>query len=321
MADVNSSSSDERDRGQLILVGGLVVAFALVALVLLLNTTLFAQNLSTRGIDPAADRAGDHLAFAEHAGGTVLATENAPEAGYEDWTDVNEAVVRDLRSASNTTRNGTFRRTGAHAAFSVLNTREGEVVIQNETRGFTAQGGIEDWVLANTTGIRAFTMTVDPDGSATDPFAVNVTSQDGSGGSWGATVTETGAGEVRVSTSNGDTCTTSGPSATINWTVGTLGDCSFGFGVNETNDLTGTLDLAFENGDAATGTYRVVVSTEESDQSVTDIVASGPSATEPWAYPAVYSVLLETTYREGETNLGLAVRVAPDEPPQTSPSP
>ncbi|MFC7080626.1 DUF7261 family protein [Halorussus caseinilyticus] len=47
--DRGRSGDGGRDRGQLILVTGLAIAVMLVALVLLLNTVIYTQNLATRG--------------------------------------------------------------------------------------------------------------------------------------------------------------------------------------------------------------------------------------------------------------------------------
>lgn len=47
------------DRGQMILVSGLLVAVTLLVLVLLLNTAIYTENVATRGIDSDADLVDD----------------------------------------------------------------------------------------------------------------------------------------------------------------------------------------------------------------------------------------------------------------------
>ena len=56
--DRNRDCLRDADRGQLLLVAGLVMAVSLVALVVLLNASIYSENLATRGIE-AAD--GDSL--------------------------------------------------------------------------------------------------------------------------------------------------------------------------------------------------------------------------------------------------------------------
>lgn len=67
MADVNPFSG--RERAQLILVSGLVIAVSLILLVLLLNTVIFTDNVATRGI---ADETGDALKVQTNAEREIL---------------------------------------------------------------------------------------------------------------------------------------------------------------------------------------------------------------------------------------------------------
>lgn len=325
MADV-SAALDRRegdDRGQLILIGGIVVAFALVALVVLLNTVLFAENVATRGIGPEIDRAHDHAAVAEDAGAAILGGENAPAAGHETWSSVDEAVEKDVDQTNTITQNRTFRRFGSHSTISVVSTRQGAVLIQNETRAFTSSGGASDFPLADTTGIRNFTATVDAGQTANpsaseDRFTITVTGSDGD--SWWARVHAPDPSTVELTTSTGTTCTTSARVATINWTDETFGDCEFQFAIGSDGELSAPLRIRYENGGKATGTYRLVVSDHESSDDVKTSNFNGPSSTDnPRWYPGMYGLVLRATYEEGETRYATNVRVAPGEPTQTSP--
>lgn len=330
MADVNALAARPRggDRGQLILIGGIVVAFALVALVVLLNTVLFTEIIATKGIGPEIDRAHDHAAIAGDAGAAIVAGENAPAAGHTTWTQVNESVTQGIDRVSDIVQNRSLRRFGGYSNVSVGSTRRGAVLIQNDTRAFTSSGGAPTFILAETTGIRDFTTRVDAAGTANpasseDRFTVTITGNGGN--SWHARVYAPDSSTIKLTTSGGTTCTQSA-ATTINWTEGTFGDCQFQFAGGSESDLTSPFQVSYENGDNASGTYRLVVSDHESaddddDDTVRTENFNDPSGTEsPRWYPGIYSLVVEATYAEGKTTYETNVRVAPDEPTQTSPA-
>lgn len=330
MADVNllQDRGEGTDRGQLILVGGIVVALTLVALVVLLNMTLFAGNLATRGIDPGVDRSHDHAAFTEHAGQKILSAENAPEANHDTWMAVHENVMQDVESVGTITENHTLRRFGGHSSVSVGFIRRGAVLIQNDSRPFTSAGNEsdQDWRLTTTKGIRDYSMTVNETGtenpkSLDNAFTLRIEGDGGNGASWYARVNSTSDNKVRLQTSTDEMCESTAP-ATINWTEGTFHGCSFEFATNAGTELSPPLKVTYENGENASGTYRLIVSNQTSAESINknkfnDPLSASPES--PWWYPAVYSLVLETTYREGDTHYATHVRVAPDESSHTSP--
>lgn len=317
MADVSAVTARGGDRGQLVLVGGIVVALALVALVLLLNTVLFAENVATRGIDPGIDRADDHAAFAEDAAGAVLAGEHAPAARHQTWDEVRTAVVGDVARVSGASRNRSLRRFGGYSNLSVASgPTRGTVLVQNESRRFNDTSNDTAFTLADTGGVRGFRMTVNAThtiSSSSGAFTVWVNGS--GGGTWNASVYED-SNTVTVETSTGTTCTGRASNATINWTAGTLADCSFAFadGVSD-----GPYNVSFRNGDQAYGTYRLVVRNESTDDVSTENFHDPASTGSPRRYPGVYSLVVRATYEEGATNYSTAVRVAPDEPMRTSP--
>lgn len=329
MADVSYVGRWDDTRGQLILVGGIVVAMALVALVLLLNATMFAENIATRGLDPGADRAYDHAAFVEDAGAEIVTSENAPVANHDSWPSVENSISSGVTLVASASERYSFRRFGAYRSVSISSTRQGTVLIQNESREFTnaSSPSVPDWTLAQTRGIRNASMSVAASQTAnpsslTDAFTLRI---EGSGdGVWEAYVNSTSDDKVMVSTSTNDHCTSSASKATINWTEGTLAGCSFSFAEDSTDDnLSAPYTVKFQNGDKSAGTYRLVVSNHESDESVSTSNFTDPSVSppgSPWWYPAVYSLEMTVTYDEEKTNYETGVRVAPDEPLQTRPA-
>lgn len=325
MADVTRTrgrrDGDERrrSRGQLILVGGLVVAIGLVALVLLLNTVLFAENVATRGIAPGGDRAADHAAFAEHAGTAILEAEDRPASEPADWPTARGNVEADVERVGELATNRSLQRHRAYTTLSVNDSTRGAALVQNASGEFRSDDGSENWTLSRgTDGIRRFTTTVDAGEMTTDAFAVEI---EGDGSTtWRAEVNATSGDEVRV-TAVGSTCNSSASAATIDWTAGTLGDCSFPFAVDASGAaLEGPLTLRFVNGSNGHGTYFLVV--ENSGGAVVDAnFGAAGSGQSPRQYPVVYSLFIDALYDDLDVTYETTVRVAPGESAQTRPEP
>lgn len=325
MADVTASiAGREASRGQLILVGGVVVAFGLLALVLLLNTALFAQNIATRGIGPGPDRAADHRALADDAADRVLRHEERIE--YGTWAAAADNTTRTIGRVDATVRARHLQQYGAIARIGVSSLRRGAVLVQTESRNFTA-GGVnvdaDDWDLVRSTdGIRNFSMTVEANGttsrSSRGNFTVEV--EDADGDTWTAEVyTVGGAVEVRTGTT---TCTSDAAVATINWTAGDFAGCSFPFAVDGAGTaLDGPYDVRFRNGSNATGTYHVVVSDTDGDRVVESNLFAILSGDSPRRYVAVYAAVVDVRYEGATTAYETHLRAAPGEPEETSPAP
>lgn len=321
MADVTGD-----DRGQLILVGGIVVAFGLVALVLLLNTALFAENIGTRGLGPGPDRASDHAAFADRAADRILRHEERVE--YVKWQFARENTTSNVFRVAGVLRARQFQQHGSFTIIEPIRLRQGAVLVQTDrTRNFTA-GGLnvseDDWQLATTTGIRNFSMTVDAANTLnkTSPgnFTVKITGNAGTGRTWSAEVYSQG-GVVEVHTGD-TTCTSATQVATINWTSGSLGGCEFPFAVDAAGDeLVSPYSIQFVNGSSASGSYHLVVSREVlADIVRVDSFGDPNTAENPRLYHGVYSVRLQVRYEESTIDYETHVRSAPNEPEQTSPA-
>jgi len=84
MADVN------RDRGQLIILTGLIVAVTMVAMVLLLNTAIYTENLASRGADQSGREAVEYRATVVDGVGELIDEENGREHG--SYSDVRTKV-------------------------------------------------------------------------------------------------------------------------------------------------------------------------------------------------------------------------------------
>lgn len=301
----------------MILVGGVVVAFALVALVLLLNSALFTENISTRGIDPGIERAGDHVTVSRQGGGGVVS--GLENVEYTTWSDARNAVKDNISNISSQVRRIHLERYGSYVSVNVSNARRGTVVVQdNITRNFSSATGQEQWNLTNTSGIRNFTMTVNKSRTESVPRnqTFNLTVIGGNGKNWSAFVNASVSGVNLAVPSSNTFCTSAASNATVNWTDGTFdGSCSFTFAAG----LDPPYEIKFNNSDNATGTYHFVVSNTSSNVFTGNFNGPG-SGRSPRQYPGTYSLMLEILYEDSSTEYNTTVRVAPDEPTETSPT-
>lgn len=314
--------ADVADRGQVILVTGLAVAVTLVALVLVLNTAIYTENLATRSTGVGEDDAVEFRRAAVDGVGELVDRENAAE--YESYEDGVERAVRtgtrrlgDLLARSRVA-------SGAVAELSVAEVWEGKLVRQTDgSRALTAADGSPSWTLAgNAEEVRDFSLTVaaeDLSGTGPDDgFAV--VADDGSD-RWRAAVYADGEGDdVAIAVQNAsDGGWTAGVcagavedtgTATVDLTRGTVNGepCSalaFGRGVET------PYDLGYRNGDAAAGTYNLTLNTTGSAAVASDNFDSSGS---PYHVDAVYGLRLSLHYERASLTFADEVRVARGEP-------
>lgn len=315
----------ESDRGQMIVMAGLVVAFVLVGLVLLLNTVLFTENLGTRGEEPGVDRARDYQDAVNRTVPEIMAEEHARE-----YTTDGKAITQISDTVNMTSALISHRQTkrfGSTSEIYVKDARSGKGLKQSTMRNFTAGDGTaeSDWTLAETRGVRDFTMTVDSDGlldeSLSLSYLFHIEVVGASGGSWEYVLADD-AGSVELTAYyNGNhvaTCTSDRQIARINWMEGTINgkDC----GITFAEGLNKPYTIRFENGDAARGTYSLIVSDEASDEGVrTGNFYEGKTRESPRYYDAAYSLTVDMVYQTEHVQYKTGVRFAPNETEVTRP--
>jgi hypothetical protein len=116
------------DRGQLILVTGLLIAVAIVGLVVLLNTAIYTENLASRGADQSGREAIEYRATVVDAVGGLLEPENTRP--HRQQADVEENVSAGIQAiddytARNRATDGTIGRINGTTV------HPGKLVIQN----------------------------------------------------------------------------------------------------------------------------------------------------------------------------------------------
>ena len=313
-----------RDRGQLILVTGLAVAVTLVAVVLLLNTVIYTQNLATRGTDVGD---GEAVGFRQEAvagvGGLVDA-ENRAE--YGSRSKLNENVTEAIRRFGDlSSRRYAERGAVADVEVDSLSTTPATLLRQTnasrELRSSDASGAMADWSAAsNVERTRNVRLTVSRENLSEDvttSFAVKLTDDDG--GTWKVHLhNESDDVTVTVEEDTGDgptmteICSVDAAEATLDLTAGTI-DGRACPGLDWASGLDAPYDIEFVNGDQATGTYELTVDTSGAATIPSNFADAGDEAS-PRAVPAVYAAAFDLHFETERVAFHTRVRVARGEP-------
>jgi hypothetical protein len=303
----------DADRGQLLLVAGLVVAVSLVALVVLLNASIYSENVATRGVEAADGEALEVRAAAVEGTGKLIdgTNRNRPASHSAAVTAVEDGIV-DLDAYL--ARAYADRGGVTHVSGNASGMRNGSYVTGDLTANGT--GDANATLAADVSRTRGFVVEVDPgtlasttEASASDDaFHVRFANETGetrevylydNGGNVTVAVGENGNDPSVV-------CSTpSADPAGVDLTGGRIGDerCP-GLWASSAGSLEGSYDVSVERTGEADGTAVLTVRPESGDA-----VSSEHTAT-----PAVYDARIEFAYRTAELRFETTVRVAPGEP-------
>jgi hypothetical protein len=302
------------DRAQLLLVSGLVMAVSLVTLVVLLNATIYSENVATRGIESADGEALEVRATAVDGTGELLDATN--RAGPDTHADAAETVrngVNDLdREASRS-----YAERGGVARIELLEIRNGSRIATD----MAAADQNASILAADVDRTRGFVLDVDPgslvetnaSGAVDNAFHVDL--NDSTGGTHQVYVYNGTDGNVTVGV--GD----DGADPTV-WCE-TPPDGRDRVAVDLTGERLGgrpcpgiwpttlvapddTYDITLMNANAAAGEVTVIARPVSGDTVTTNLTAR--------RQPAVYEATIDLRYRTAELRFETAVRVAPGEP-------
>jgi len=308
MADL-SRGGDGRDRGQLLLVAALAIAVAIVALVLLLNTSIYVENLATRDTDTGASEAIAFRNSVESNLWRVVAAEN--DRPYTNRTRLRQNVSNRTDRLVELTADR-HRRDAVVAGIANENTTfdDGTRLQQtDETRSLTDTSGDPNWTLATgADGVRAFEVNTtggleSTSSPETEAFGVHVVGGNGTGDTWSlyvyrypANSTATLAVKNGSASLNEGACTGLLPNdPQANLTAGTVD----GSECPELVFAKGTdppYVIEYQYGNRSTGTYQLTVNTTLASAQQ-DSFNSSVSNTTPYAVPVVYGVRTQVIYR------------------------
>lgn len=323
MADVRlgptGDDSAPDNRGQLILITGFALAFTLVAIVLLLNTVIYTENIASRGLDRSADEALEYRSGAVEGVGDLLVEMN--QDGY------NETAFETAVSNLSAMLRGAHIDRGTLAVLdaSRLDSTSGHLLRQtNASRSYVNATGAANWTLAtDVSQTRRVRLTINSSaglatatadtaaGAGVLNFSVN-----SSTATWSVYIYENAtAGGIEVATATNGTqpdrrCRVSTSDPVVDLTAGTIAEsaCS---GLEWADGITEQYDLRITNGDAVNGTYSLTVEGETTP--VTANFNTGPAADSPQSIDAVYSVSLPLYYETPTLVYDTWIRVAPGE--------
>ncbi|PSQ53273.1 hypothetical protein BRD20_03585 [Halobacteriales archaeon SW_8_65_20] len=322
------------DRGQQLLIGGLVLALFLTALVIVLNGALYTDDLQTRGA------AGQTLAVDDYEGelsrelGRTLDAIN--DRRKSEFSTVNQSVVDATSVTSELFTRQYASGQAAYATTEAVTTEEGKIIKQDATQDatddlMTDKSNESDWKLATrvedtavrqfeiqTADIAALASVKDENssdaGSISDTFYVELTGNNGN--TWEVHIFKSApSGQFTVATiaPDDDTVTVdirarSNTGLSIDVTTGEVnGRQVFPFAP----DLSQPYNITFQNGDQISGSYELTLATSP-DVQESNLYSAGSD--EPYVSPAVYAVNVTMTYDTSELSRRTTVRVAPDEP-------
>ncbi|WP_254543642.1 DUF7261 family protein [Halomarina pelagica] len=292
--------ADVSERGQMLLVAGLTLATAFVALALVLNTAIYTENLSTRTSDPGASEAIRFAEAVEVDLGDAVTYVNEREATYPDRRAAFEDVVASWSDATA----DSAAIDGVFTAVSLSSVEQGTRVVDgNASDGLTNATGAGDWTVVADGRVRAFEMRVDPPTgrSLVVEFA-------NASATWTTTVERVDSSTVEVRTTHPDatvaTCTVAASGgATIDVsreTVAGDGDPRYCRALDYASEIRGAYDLELRDADAVSGTFELVANRAVDDGPSTETV--------------LYGATVSATYDSGRVTARWAdLRIAPGE--------
>lgn len=306
------------DRAQLLLVAGLVMAVSLVTLVVLLNATIYSENVATRGVESADGEALEVRATAVDGTGELIdATNRAGPENHSEATERVESGVEDLDAELSRS----YAERGGVTSVELSSVRNGSRI----TGTIAGNGSVDPNAATLATDVnrtRGFALDVDPDslnetdpaGAVTDAFHVDLNNSTGGSHQLYMYTDETD-GNVTVAVGENGSVPTARCAVppdgrdrvTVDLTGQRLGDrpCP-GIWPTALAPPDDVYNVTLTNADAADGEVTATVRPVSDDAAT-----NNPDLT---ATPAAYEATIDLRYRTAELRFETAVRVAPGEP-------
>ncbi|WP_254823725.1 DUF7261 family protein [Haloglomus halophilum] len=351
MADVTARSG-RRDsaRGQLLLLGGIVLAMIFIGIALVLNGSIFAENLATRQSGGASADIQEFRSTVADGVGDAIGSTNQDGAGESFDTLRDSRYQPRVETLADQLAN---RRSldGEAIQLTTDGSRPGtQVVDADASTDFTPRDATTttgDWTMVASAHVRAFELTADPTasdstsevttqltGGTGDAFEVTLTAatgtahevavyEDSDDSTVRVAVSEVGSGAVRE-------CDAEGGAATVSLTGRPTVDGAYCDALGPVAETSGTYEVNVTNGDLALGTYRLVVdrldgpsASEESLDEQVDHVNYGAACSgttyadtvgdDPYSVPAIYAGTVDLRYRSHQATTDATVQVMPEQ--------
>ena len=295
------------DRGQLILVGAVVIAIALVGVVVVLNSVLYTENVANREPISATGDARDAQTFVQGDVGSLVSRVNY-DARYDSPAAVRSAVDDSVARYGTLVGLRLARHTPASLNLTVTDETVGTGIEQDSERNFTDRTNASNWTVTGNADVRRYILSVNRSSLSTDPNAAfAVTAVDGAT-NWTLTLYRNGTDVVLRtdgSAAPSKTCAVSGKRVRIDVRNGTASDCSFDFadGVDGGGD---GYDVRYRNGSNASGTYSILLN--GTDATVPSSSVNFDSSDSPYRTYVVYDFGIRLTYATPELTYRTLIR-------------
>lgn len=291
------------DRGQMLLIGGVLLAVSIIALAIVFNGAIYTSVLAGEGSDDISGPSAITVQQDVHRIGDELVAEaieqrsgNTAQADYvsDHITSINRSLEQ-------------YEAEFGRIIDISHNSSIGGHYISNSSNSFTNQSGVGNWELLTDGRVRNFTLTVDTapgdtafevrETSATGPpdrYRINISS-----GSE-ITVYESSAGTYYSSVG---TCSASSPMH-VGITNGTINgqQCN---ALDFFERIESPYDIEIFEGNGATGGYNLTVA---GGTIASDMPSSNTNVNQ------LYGVTLDIEYYTTEMDYNSTVRIAPGEP-------
>lgn len=333
MARLTASESGqrERDRGQVILIAAFALAVVFIALALVLNSAIFAQNLASRSGPEQSDAITYQREMVRGVGDVMEYANYHNNSTYSDARDNFTAAVSALDNATGSQQALNSRVVGVEA----VSVHSGTQIVQNNSTAapaslYTPEGVTTpvNWTLVSgADGARQIQFNVSKDNLVTSCsnfnqstcFHMNVTETSGTQ-NWTMGLYQGSSGDFRVRVYNGsgtfDTAApVSGDYHTVDVTAGEI-DGEEWAPLDFAENVDPPYDIEFVWGDHANGSYRMIVN----DSALANMTspassnfAEGPTNDQPYVANGVYSSVIRVRYRTDSLRYRTDVRIAPGE--------
>lgn len=337
MADVApfgcEPADPRRERAQLLIVIGIVLALTLVSLALFLNSIIYVENVGARGADIGGTEAGEFAAASEAGAEGAIRAANGANRTFENQTDTFNASIEEWNAQSRLhyTSAGSYTAVSSAGEF-----QKGTQIVQNETREFTNANEPSDpgnWTLAKNVTVRDYMLTISEDNLTADeenPFRICV-----SDGNDALDVDEiigdcsdldpevetlsiyNGTDGIVITNESGLHCEADPDdgSALVDFAAGTFDgdDCD----VATVFDEFDSYNVAYLNASEIEGQYRLVVDDyddiDDGPHEPRDGTYNDPDGDPPVAFVAIWSAEIEVTYENPRIAYNSPIEVVPGE--------
>ena len=302
-----------RNRGQLVLLSGLVLATIFVALVLILNSAIYTENLATRNDGVPTT---DAIEYRENtrqgiAGAIEYVNRHARSRDKGDHrTALNESIANwTNRSLQHVALNGR----AANVTLDRDSVSWGTRIGQNADRNFTSASGAEVWTLANETNeTTSFRMNINRSGlDDSDRFGIQFAN---SSGNWDVLINRSNTSEIRVEGPNGAVCSVASRRAELDVVAGTIRnatnrtteDCP---AVDFFDPTGGKYNITYENAANITGVYELSI--RENPGNLNLLLGDYAEDSDPYFSYMIYEATVDVSYESPSLRYESNVTVEP----------